>query len=360
MTDENLAAPVEEIAPVEQVQDNTPAEAEAKPEKLSLRETLGKAMTDAKEKQRDETGKFAKEKTQKTGIKEKAGDGQPADLSKPLKEAQTAETATQSVKPPNSLSAAAKAKWNSVPVEIQREISKREEEVQIGFTKMDEERNFGKQIQNIVQPYMAMMRAEGATPDKAIAEVLNTAYLLRTGSPQQKGKLLWDTARQFGADMSQVQQGNRQQQDPAFNQLTQRLQGLETTIQQQRQIQQQQEQAGITSTIEAFKNSPGHEHFEAVKQTMGSLLQNGIAKDLQDAYDRAIYASPEIRSIVLSAQQADQEKKRLSDQKAKADAARKAGSSVRGSAGMSMARPDVVKGSLRDQIKHHYREATEH
>ena len=84
---------------------------------------------------------------------------------------------------------------------------------------------------------------------------------------------------------------------------------------------------------------------------MAALLKDGLAKDLQDAYDQAVYARPDIRSTLLEQQLAEKEAKRVADAKAKADAARKASGSVTGSPGATApSKSNVPERSLREEL----------
>lgn len=294
-------------------------------------------IEEKKLKARAEDGKFTKEPKIKT-VKSTEQQIEPVkDL-------------TTKIDAPQSYSATVKAKWKELPSDIQQELAKREQDVHKELTKHDEERVFGRQIRSVVAPYEAMIRAEGGTPDKAVAELLNTAYLLRTVSPQQKGQLIWQVARQFGADMSNTQQ-TQAAVDPRLQQMQQELQQMKGTIQQQQTLKEQQEQANITGEINVFAAKPENVHFEAVKAHMAALLQNGLAKDLQDAYDQAVYARPDIRSTLLEKQSADLAAKRIAETKAKAEAAKRAGSSVKGSPGMVASKNGaIVHSNLRDEL----------
>jgi len=316
-------------------------------EPVSLRDQIVAARNKAIEPKEDVIKEEVPKEEKK--IRARAEDGKfakaPKEVSQPVIEQDP------KLEAPQSYSAAVKAKWKELPTEIQQELTKREQDFHKELTKHDEERVFGRQIKSVVAPYEAMIRAEGGTPDKAVADLLNTAYLLRTASPQQKGQLIWQVARQFGADMSNTQQAQAAV-DPRLHQLQQKLEQVEGTLKQQLTLKEQQEQAAIHGEIQSFAAAPGHEHFEAVKAHMAALLSNNLAKSMQDAYDQAVYARPDIRSTLLEKQTADLAAKRIADTKAKAEAAKRAGSSVKGSPGMVAAKNGaIVHSNLRDELK---------
>lgn len=303
---------------------------------LTLAEELSKAFDEVEARENPPEEKPA------------APEEKPAEEAKEEADAPTVEEKPAVTPPPLSWSSAVKEKWATLPPEVQAEISKREKEVERGFTKNDEERNLGKNMKEVITPYMPMIQAEGGTPVAAVRDLLNTAYVLRTGNPQQKAQLLHQVARQYGVDLGQVSPAQTNV-DPQYAALQQQVQTLTMTVEQERALKQQQEQSSLTSQIEAFASDPSNAHFETVKAHMASLLQSGLAKDLKDAYDQAVYANPQTRSTLLEAQKAEYEAKRLAEQKAKADKARRASSSVKGGVGSSS--PSAGKEmTLREEI----------
>lgn len=233
-------------------------------------------------------------------------------------------TAPTPVAAPNTWTPAAKAKFGTLDPEVQNEIVKREKEMSRAITAHDQDRTFGKTLRDVVGPYMPMINSEGSTPEIAIQSMLNTAYKLRNSTPQEKGVLLANLARQYGADLSAFT-GDPDEQayvDPIVQALQQKVQQLEGYLTQQHTQQQSFSEQNVLRDIEKFGSDPAHPHFEAVGQKMADLIKAGIAADLQDAYDQAIYMLPEVRQQVISAQQTDAQRKQIEDAKNKAARAR--------------------------------------
>ena len=347
-----------ELEPVE-----TPDEPAAEPQQ-SLRETLIKARDEAVER---ETVKVESAKP-KTGSRQTAGK-----LSLPNKtENQGSHTATAENATAIAVQAKAPAAWKpemrgdfeKLPPSVQKYITEREEEVHRGFTKLDEERNLGKSVKDVIQPYMPIINAEGGTPLTAIKTLLNTAYILRTAPPTQKVQLFKELAQQYGVNLQSVVQP-AQQVHPVVQSLQDRIAQLEGTLNQQatreQQAQyelQQREQGTVNSLISEFSSNPANVHFEAVRPVMAALLESGVAKDLQDAYDRAIYASPEIRQQILEADRLENEQRRKTEAQTKTNAARRAGASVNGAPGVTVPNNGSPNRTLREEILANLRAAT--
>ena len=317
-------------------------------EPVSLRETINQARKDVSEKTEPDV--------KETKQRERQPDGKFAKK----QDAAVVPDAHKEVEPPTHINNSYKAHWKDIPPVVRDAIAKREEEVHREITSRSEDRTLGQKFKEVVTPYVAQMRAEGAEPMQAVQSLLNTAYVLRSGSQAQKTQLLLETARQFGVDLRQAAQQPQQQVHPVIQELQHKQALLEQRLEQERVAKEQQEQAGIHGQIATFAAQPGHEHFETVKAHMAALLSNNLAKDLQDAYDQAIYARPDIRSTILNQQSAGLEAKRVAEIKAKADAAKRAGSSLRGSPGMVAEKNGkIAHSNLRDAIASSYRQVVE-
>lgn len=209
---------------------------------------------------------------------------------------------------------------------------KRNQDVQNGISQYKQKADQYDELAEVFKPYEATIRAEGGTMPTAMRELLNTAYILRAGSPTQKAQLVAGTMAQFGVDPNHVWSvltGNQQalpQQDPRYDQLNQRFQALERSL----QGQQQQQEEALMGQIEQYATQPGHEHLDALTPSMIQLLEAGMAKDLDDAYQKALRLDPQLFEQVAAAQrQTDELRKREEANKA-ALAARSSAAQVRG------------------------------
>lgn len=248
---------------------------------------------------------------------------------------------------PPAWSNSVKAKWPTLDPEIRAEILKREADVHRGFTKNDEERNFGKEMRQIVAPYEAIIRAAGGTIPGAVADVLNTAYILRTADPQTKAQTIAQVCQQYGIDLKLVAQpqGEVNPQVAALQQEIRQIRAEQTQRQQQERQQLEQQ---VLNAVETFGQDPKHPHFRAVSAHMGALMQAGEAKDMEQAYEMAVWARPDLRAQLLAAQTAQQtatQQTRQRTEKARAKAV-----SVRGGPGGYTPPPVNPNASVRESL----------
>jgi hypothetical protein len=229
---------------------------------------------------------------------------------------------------------------------VRAEIQKREAEVHRGFTKQDEERTLGREMQRVIQPYEPLIRASGGTPPAAVADLLNTAYILRTADPQTKARTIAQVCQTFGVDMTLLAQPQGQG-NPELEQLRQQFAQLQGAMTQQQQAREQEVQTQVLTQVEAFGQDPKHPHFRAVSAHMGALMNAGQAKDMEEAYEMAVWARPDLRTQLLAEQNASSQ--REAEKRQQAEKARRKAVSVRGGPGgytPSSKEPQTVREAL--------------
>jgi hypothetical protein len=124
-------------------------------------------------------------------------------------------------------------------------------------------------------------------------------------------------------------------------QLSEQLAQVQGYLQQQANGQQQQEMSRIQQEIMAFESdAAAHPYFAAVRPAMAQLMQTGVSASLQDAYDHACWAIPEIRARLLQEQRRVEITQRSKSERDAAERARRAGVSVSGA-------PSTTNGAVR-------------
>jgi len=234
----------------------------------------------------------------------------------PTPDSKQEKPAIQAPDMPKSLKLEMKAHWEKAPPELRQAIAQREADFERGINNYKSRDAEAKAITDLFQPYEWMLRNENATPATAIAPLLQTAALLRTGTPQQKSQAVAQMIQQFQIPLDQVAShfnGQPQPQDNHYNQLAQQVQQLTQHITQSQYEAQKQNESRALSVIQQFAADPANAHFEAVQDRMLSLLQaphilgdTGLMSErekLQLAYDTAIRLDPAISQQMFAQQQ---------------------------------------------------------
>jgi len=218
---------------------------------------------------------------------------------------------------PKSLRLELKDHWEKAPPELQQAIAQREADFERGINTYKSRDAEAKAITELFQPYEWMLRNENATPATAIGPLLQTAALLRTGTPQQKSQAVAQMIQQFQIPLDQVASyfgGEQPQpQDNQYNQLAQQVQQLTAHITQSQYQAQKQNESRALSVIQQFASDPANVHFEAVSdrmlqllqapQVLGDTSQMSEREKLQLAYDTAVRLDPTTAQQIYAQQQ---------------------------------------------------------
>jgi hypothetical protein len=267
-----------------------------------------KDITSRGEVTRDESGKFAATQTEETPTET------PATEELPAEEAAPEESAPEqpAIKAPSSWKKEAQAKFAALDPEIQAEVLRRENDMHNGIAQYKQHAERAQAYDRAFSPFMETINKFGVTPDVAAAELFKADHALRYGSPAQKVAMVQQIFRDYQINPEWLTQAGQPQVNPEVGYLQNRLQEMESR---QSQFQQQQQAAlesqqneMLNSTISEFAKT--HEHFEAVRNVMAALMTTDgktppVASTMQDAYDMAIHANPELRAAIIAKQQAE-------------------------------------------------------
>lgn len=204
------------------------------------------------------------------------------------------------------------------------EIDKRETDYFTGVSKYKQQAEHGNAFLQAVEPFMPTIKQLGVAPHVAVQSLLQADHKLRHGSSDEKRAYLSQLAQMYGIAEQQAAQGGDSSQDALFSELRNEISQLKQHLAQSEQRKAQESAGLVADEINTF--AQGKEHFDAVREDMAALLQSGRANTLQDAYERALWSNPEIRSSLLKVE----EEKREQERKEAAIKARSRGVQVRG------------------------------
>jgi len=280
---------------------------EPSPEPAS--ETTTEAPAKAEDgKARDEKGKFAKK-----------GEPEPIKVaqSKPITPGPKSEPKAAPVeKAPASWKPDVREHWANLPLDVRAEVARREAEVQRTLQETAEARKFTDQLQNVIRPYEAFIRAENSNPLQAIDNLMATAARLRTGTSPELAQLVAGMVKQFGVgrfgnsfieQLDSALAGEVPRSDPQQAQVQQILQQqlapmqqFMSQFQQAQMAQQQQVQQAAMKEVNDFiaKAEFGDDVREDMADIMEVSQRRGREISLQDAYKQACLTNPRVRAAL--------------------------------------------------------------
>lgn len=326
------------------------AENDTPVEKVEPEETAEQAA----ERVRDEKGRFAAKTEEPEPVKEPAKEvAKAAEPVAPVAAAApVVDPLAEATKPPPGFSPTAKVVWNKDQLSkeeweaVKRDIAKRNDEVDKGFAKFAEYKP--------IERFMDMAKQSGTTLDRALENYIGIENDLRrdfiggiSRICQNQGISPLALANQIlarnGVAPSEVQPGD---QPTAHQPAPVDPNAIAQSVYEQ--IQQRQIQEETNRAIKQFGDDPKNQFFENVRKDMVRLLQADAAESLEDAYDKACWANPEIRNLLIK-----QQTTAVNDPSAKVAAAtqaRAASKSITGSPipNASAKGPDI---SIEDEIR---------
>jgi len=222
--------------------------------------------------------------------------------------------------PPSTWRKEAAETWAALPETAKMEVLKREQDMMSGIEQYKGDAAVGKTLQNIVAPYREIMQQHSINPVQHIGNLLDTHHKLATGSPAQRLALFQQIAGTYGIQLGGSDADNKPGSyvDPETAKLQSEIDELKWAQQQQFQQAHQRERAAlmttVTAQVEEFAAKPENKYFDMVAGEIGDLLKSGVAKNLKDAYDKAIWTNPQTRALEaqrLQAEAAEKAKKEL-------------------------------------------------
>ncbi len=226
---------------------------------------------------------------------------------------------------------------------LTQEAERRESDFHKGVSEFKGHSERAKAYDAAIAPYQQHLQSLGVDAPTAINALMRADMTLRTSDPVTKAQYFAQLAKEYNIDLNQLQEPP--QVDPQTQYLMNELQVLRNQQQMWQNQARQQEQAIAQDQLASFA-TPDRPHFDAVRNEMATLLETGSAKDLQEAYEMAVWMRPDIRQSLLDQQRAEAQKKAL--EQAQAQKARTAAVSVKGSSPASSGVQPGNKGSLRD------------
>ncbi|MBX5089354.1 hypothetical protein [Rhizobium lentis] len=276
---------------------------------------------------RDDGGKFAATTPDKPEGAETAAEVKPEENNdQPLDKAP--EPAKPAIEAPNSWSAEMKAKFSSLPPEAQEYIAQREREAHAAITQKGEQIKAFEPIRQTLDQHREVFVKNGVSEAEGVQRLFAADRFLQ----ERPAEAIQWLANHYGVDLRQFATGTQQpdqSQQPSSEviQLRRELAEIKNSLTARERSEQQAQTATVAQTIEKFASE--NPYFAEVEEELMGLIPVIKSKEpglnhsevLKKAYDRAVYANPDVRQRLQADQQKAAEEKRKAEE---AEAVRKA------------------------------------
>lgn len=249
--------------------------------------------------------------------------------------------------PPIGWSPQSKAEFAKLPDHLKADIVKREKDIAKGLEAKALEVKRYQPIEELLAPRRDRWAMAGLDEATALKQLFAASDWLERDPASAIAYL----AKQY--NVTSAQAGSQANVAPQQNTISRPSPEIATLQQELLTLKEQllqQSQTPYVEQVEAFAADPKNLYFENVREDMGILIREGRAKTLQEAYDKATWANPEIRAILI-AEQAAKAGNGSAEASKRVEKAKNAGSSVTGAPGNQT--PLVVNGSgsVEDDIR---------
>ena len=222
--------------------------------------------------------------------------------------AEANDPALKTDKAPASWSPSNREQWGQLPKGVQEQVAKREREISKTLQDTAVARKAMSQFAKTIEPYRNSMTAAGIQdPISAVGSMLETDHALRHGSSVDKARTIASLMKNYGVDVRELDNvlgaepvHNSQ---PDFDQrsyVDQQLAPYKNMVAQQHYAQQNAMHNSANNEVSNF--SQDKEFFQDVRNDMANIIEasasSGRNITLDEAYNAACYANPEIRSIL--------------------------------------------------------------
>lgn len=269
--------------------------------------------------------------------------------------AQEGQPGLQPLQAPKTWTKDALSFWEQTPPRVQAEILKREADMHKGLQQYREAAQVGQTFAKTLEPFVPALQKYQLNPSVILQRALNAHLNLTLSPPDVKVKLFRGLAQDYGIDLD-VLMDDVPYDQPQVSQETLALQQevaqLRQALQGVQQHQHNQHKSVVLADVNAFADNPEHIYFEELADDITQLLQQGVAKDLKTAYEKAIWLNPTVREKELARQAAARQAKAAEDEAARLEAARKASApNVRTQARPTVAKDEASTGDMEDTLK---------
>jgi hypothetical protein len=290
------------------VDSSTPAETGAD----QTGDELLEAIYDKHFPSRDEQGRFAGAQTDE----ETTDQPQQADPEQP-----EATEAPAAIEAPNAWSAEQKAKFATLPPDVQAYITQRESEAHQTISRMGQERAEIQPVRELLDQYGPMFDSRGMSRADGVATLLQAQAALDNDPVRALAAIADSYGINLAATFGQDNPGSAEvgQLRQTVFALQQQLASRESA--ERYAAEQQEHQLREQTQTEVQTWAEGKDHFQAVRGAMASLMQTNPSASLDDLYEMACNAIPEVRAKVRAAEDA----KRREEQQRHASQAKRVG-----------------------------------
>lgn len=194
--------------------------------------------------------------------------------------------------------------WKATPRTAQERFIEREKQMLQGLEGYKSDAQYGRTLRDAFKPHMDVLKAQGLNEVQAVQYLL--AAHRQLSDPKTNGTYLQKVAQQYGIKVAQQveEAAAAGATTPEIKTALERLDRIEGQLTESQQREQEQKTAEIGKRVDAFAADPKNIYFDECADDIAKLI--GAGYELQEAYDKAVWANPVTRQKEIGRMQQEQ------------------------------------------------------
>lgn len=268
-------------------------------------------------------------------------------------EAEADEVHSESLVAPEDWSADDKAVFDSLDEAGKQFLLRRHKELEGESTKRFQEaselRKRYEPLDQILQPYEVELQRSGMTVAQGVQQLIAAHEFIK----RDPRTAIQQLAKAHRIEVSFDDDLEDDLTDPEVKALKSKLEALEGQLRSRESQPDPSLQQQITAFADARTDSGEllYPHFDQVRPAMAALLNSGRAQTLEDAYEKAVWAEPELREELLKAERDKAAQEAEEARKQKVAAAKKQPPSAKSKKRVQEASPKSLRDELASQLQ---------
>lgn len=226
-----------------------------------------------------------------------------------------------------------------------------------------------KQVDSLikaVEPHQDYLQRIGISKEDAVSKLLATARRLEESNAQEKTEIFHKLAQEYGVQLPQeAGEPLSQEAQLLYDEInrvkaeSQKIKEAQTRFDDERKLEGRRSIENKISDFASQKDDRGnlmHPHFDALRDQMAKLLNGGLAGNLEEAYESAIYLHSDLRKNYNSRHTNNE--KQEADVRQKTLASKRAGFNVKSGASAQISDPKEdlsLRATLERNIEAYFR-----
>mgnify|MGYP003133677516 FL=1 len=298
----------------------------------SKEETQTSSLPDIPKEETETEAEGSEELDQKaTGEEEETPDEEVSTSEETTEEAEeTEESQDTSLSAPENWNSEDREMFDSLPLNAKERLLKREKEMTADYTRKTQDlatqRKDLEALQKVIEPAKQAIQATGISEAEYISRLLGADQALRANPKMALRQL----AQGYGINLESLNESEDwNDPDPQYAQLQKQLQEVQGELNQFKQHNFQTARNETENQIQVFaetKDANGnlkHPHFDKLRVKMGNLIDAREAKNMEEAYNKALRLDDDLYEETLKTQRAQAKKEEEKKRKLAVEKARK-------------------------------------